>query len=187
MIIKIITHPDTLKNTNYPVLLDGEGDVVSLHVVLPPVLAGHRGAPVHLHPRLGHRQVVLPALAVPACKYVAKSVQISLVITALTGRVRVGGDGQPPPVGQGGVGEGGHPAAVGRRVERDDGGEVDVAQEHVEQEEHQRGEVLEPAPPAHMLQDVIEIFNWLRGSFVLSSIGSHVDLFAGLVTITHQQ
>ena len=71
-------------------------------------------------------------------------------------------------------------ALVGRRVERDDGGEVDVAQEHVEQEEHQRGEVLEPAPPPHMLQDVVEIFNWLRGSFVQSSIGSHADLFAQL-------
>ena len=89
-------------------------------------------------------------------------------MSALTGRVRVGGDGEPPPVGQGGVGEGGHPAAVGRRVERDDGREVDVAQEHVEQEEHQRGEVLEPAPPAHMLQDVVEVFDGFCSHLVLT-------------------
>ena len=63
-------------------------------------------------------------------------------MSALTGRVRVGGDGEPPPVGQGGVGEGGHPAAVGRRVERDDGGEVDVAQEEVEREKTQGDQVL---------------------------------------------
>ena len=156
------------KKTNYPVLFHSERHVVSLHVVLPPVLAAHRAAPVHLHPRLGHREVVLPALAVPACKYVAKSVQI-ITSAHYTGRVRVGGDGEPPPVGQGGVGEGGHPAAVGRRVERDDGREVDVAQEHVEQEEHQRGEVLEPAPPTHMIQDVVEVFDGFCSHLVLTN------------------
>ena len=48
---------------------------------------------------------------------------------------------------------------MGRRVDREDGGEVDVAQEDVEQEEHEGAEILKWSPAPDMLQDVIEVLD----------------------------
>ena len=49
-------------------------------------------------------------------------------------------------------------APVGRRVDCEDGGEVDVAQEYVEQEVDDGDHVLEPAPAPNIAQNIIKIF-----------------------------
>ena len=88
------------------------------------------------------------------------------MIFLFTGDVLISWNGELLPLLHAEVSEVRHVAPVRRGVEGKDGGEIDVAEEDVEEEVDQSDGVLERSPTSNIVKNVIKIFDLLSIGFL---------------------